>query len=90
MKIEVEIPEYSIERGLPWISEPGYRIQTFCRHEVITIQANRAGLIFLARQLLAMSQSSVPVGYHVHYDSMTSLEADSMELIIEKSVKWEE
>lgn len=50
----------------------------------VVITANDAGLISLANHLLMLSNSSVPNGYHLHFDELNSLEDGSCELIIEK------
>jgi hypothetical protein len=52
--------------------------------QTIVIQANTAGLISLARQLLTLAQDGVPPGYHIHYDQSNALEDGSCEVILEK------
>ena len=47
------------------------------------IEANKEGLLSLAKQLTAMAET-VP-GTHIHYDAYNSLEEGSAELIIEKT-----
>lgn len=50
----------------------------------VYIQANRAGLLSLASQLLTLDQEEIPCGTHFHYDEINSLEEGSNELIIER------
>ena len=49
----------------------------------VVIDANKEGLLSLAKQLTAMAEN-VP-GTHIHYDAYNSLEEGSTELIITKT-----
>ncbi len=83
MEITVTIPEYSGE-GLRLDWENGFEIETKITDGEILISANRAGLISLAKQLLALAQNSVPQHYHFHLDEHNSLEEGSTPLIFQK------
>lgn len=84
MKKEIEIIEYSSERGIQYNWEDGFTIKTNVEGNVIVIKADSAGLTSLAQHLLTLAQSEVPKGHHVHYDEYNSLEDGSCEVIIEK------
>lgn len=84
MKHEIEIPEYSIDKGIQKIWERGYTIETKVNDNVIIIRANESGLISLACQFLTLAQKNTPAGFHLHYDDNNSLENGSSELIIQK------
>ena len=47
------------------------------------ISANRAGLLSLAQQFIALAEE--PAGVHIHYDQWNSLEDGSDQLIVEKA-----
>lgn len=49
------------------------------------IKGNKAGLVSLAVQLLALAQEDAPLHTHLHYDDLNSLEEKSVEFIIEKA-----
>jgi hypothetical protein len=86
MKLEIEIPDYNERNGLELKWEDGFEIEVKEQSSgCIVIKANEAGLISLARHLLALSVSSIPTGYHLHFDDLNSLEDGSYELIIEKN-----
>lgn len=51
----------------------------------ISMEANREGLISLARHILLLAQDDVPNGSHFHLDEFNSLENGSLELIISKN-----
>lgn len=84
MKIEIDVPDYSSEGGMRMEWENGFTILVQVQGGTIHIQANRAGLVSLARHLLTLAQSEVPLGHHMHFDDSNSLEDGSSEMIIEK------
>jgi hypothetical protein len=84
MKTEIDVPSYDPVRGLQIRWEPGFTILTQVENGTVLIQANRAGLVSLARHLLMLAQAQVPSGHHVHYDDMNSLEEGSCQMIIMK------
>jgi hypothetical protein len=84
MQISVEVAEYSPEVGIRTEWEYGFTIAVRIDEEGVVIQANKSGLISLARHLLTLSQDTIPSGRHIHYDEFNSLEEGSNELIIEK------
>ena len=49
----------------------------------VVIDANKEGLLSLAKQLTAMAENAP--GTHIHYDAYNSLEEGSTELIIAKT-----
>jgi len=86
MKIQVDIPEYSPERGVPIRWQADCVVRVSLSHGAMLIQANGPGLVSLGHHLLTLAQSEVPAGSHIHYDDfMGDLEEGSCELIIEKT-----
>ncbi|WP_316829724.1 hypothetical protein [Pedobacter aquatilis] len=86
MKVEVklEIPKYDNNLGLQSSWVDGFIVKTDIVDDQIQIQANKAGLISLAKQLLSLAHDETPIGCHYHLDDYNSLEAGSIELIISK------
>jgi hypothetical protein len=84
-KVTIEIPEYNSQEGLRMSWEDDFTIHVRIEGtQTVVIQANTAGLISLARQLLTLAQDEVPPGYHIHYDESNALEDGSCEIILEK------
>ena len=65
---------------IAWVD--GYEIKAAAEKGEIVISANREGLLSLAKQLTTLADG-VP-GDHIHYDEHNSLEAGSVDMIIEK------
>ena len=84
-EIKINIPEYDDAVELEW--NDNYKIKTSLPNDAITIEANRDGLLSLARHLLLLAQEEVPNGSHFHLDEFNSLEDSSVELIISKNEK---
>lgn len=84
MKIELNIPEYSKERGMIFSWEDGFIIKTEVTENQINIAANKEGLVSLAKHLLFLAQDKTPVDHHFHLDEYNSLETGSKELLITK------
>ena len=76
--------EYSPEKGMELIWEDGFEIKCHVEDGVITISANKEGLISLANHLVNLAQDKVPAGNHIHLDELNSLEDGSSELVIKK------
>ncbi len=85
MKKEIDIIEYNASKGIQFEWERGFEISTDLGDNEIIIKANSEGLISLAKQLLTLAQSGVPIGSHIHLDEYNSLENGSIDLIIEKN-----
>ena len=84
MKLEINVPDYSRELGLQLVWEAGFAITVQSDQNAVVLQANRAGFVSLARHLLLLANVNVPVGSHLHLDSLNALEDGSCELIVEK------
>ena len=84
-EIKITIPEY--DNGVKCIWDDNYKIKTSAPFDSLTIEANREGLISLARHLLHLAQDDVPDGCHIHLDEYIALEDGSLELIISKNEK---
>lgn len=78
--MEIEVPD--IEEGFQW--DDGFEIFVKVDNDDVIIKANKAGLISLARHLLALANDK-KLSNHFHLDEHNSLEDGSAELIIEKS-----
>ena len=66
--------------NIEWVD--GSEIRVKVDHDQVVIDANREGLLSLAKQLIALAEE--PPGNHIHYDEHNSLEEGSAELIIER------
>jgi hypothetical protein len=84
MEIKMQIPEYAPETGFKYVWESGFKIKVKIDDSIITIVANKEGLISLANHLLNLAQDNIPSGYHLHLDSDNSLEENSSDLILQK------
>lgn len=84
MQQTIEVPEYTLQRGIVTTWEDDFVISVRKDDGQIVIQANRDGLISLARLLLTLAQDRVPAGHHVHLDEYNSLEDGSCEIIFER------
>ena len=81
---EKKLPKYSSSGGLrlDWVN--GFEIKSNVSEEGIIIKSNKEGLLSLANHLANLAQSDVPLGTHIHLDSLNSLEDGSDNIIIEK------
>jgi len=84
MEVKVEVPPFTVDKGIEYKWENGFEIETKFDGGVINIIANREGLISLANHLLNLAQADVPLGYHLHFDEYNSLEEGSLELVFQK------
>ncbi len=84
MKIDIDVPEFNIEKGFEYRWKNNFEIETKVENGVIAIIANKEGLVSLANHLLNLAQESVPSGYHLHFDEYNSLEEGSLEIIVQK------
>ena len=82
-EIKINIPEY--DNALEMVWDDNFAIKTSTEYDAITIEANRAGLLSLARHLLLLAQEEVPNGSHFHLDEFNSLEDGSVELILDEN-----
>jgi hypothetical protein len=85
MEIKIEIPDYNPDNGIKYKWENGFEIDTRTEEGVITLTANKEGLISLANHFLNLAQDKIPAGHHLHFDENNSLEEGSSELIIVKA-----
>ncbi len=81
---EKKLPKYSSSDGLrlDWVN--GFEIKSNVSEDGMVIKANKEGLLSLANHLANLAQSDVPIGTHIHLDSLNSLEDGSDNIIIEK------
>lgn len=84
--MNINVPLYDKE-GFHFVWEDGFSIRCSINENSVWLEANREGLISLARHLLELSQETVPEYGHIHLDEYNSLEDTSTELIIIKKNK---
>ena len=84
MKIQIEVLDYSPEKGIRLIWESGAILSATLDNDAVILLSNAEGLVSLARHFLTLAQASVPDGSHIHLDSSNAFEGDSCELIIQK------
>ena len=65
---------------IEWVD--GFEIRVTVDKGEALISANREGLLSLAKQLTSLAEAAP--GSHIHYDSCSSLEDGSAEMIVEK------
>ncbi len=84
-KVEIEIHAYNPKTGIQieWENSFTILVQRDDTNTMV-IKANKGGLISLAQHLLTLSQDEVPIGSHLHYDELNSLEDGSCAIIIER------
>ena len=58
----------------------GFEIRVKVDREAVIIEANKEGMLSLAKQLIALAEAEP--GQHIHYDEYNSLEEGSTEMII--------
>ena len=83
MKFHYEPPLYSAATGLKTEWEKDFTIEVGIVNGEVLLQANRGGLITLAKHLLTLAQDGVPPGTHIHYSAGMELEPGCAELILE-------
>lgn len=81
--MDISVPLYDAE-GFHFVWEDGFSIRCSINENSVWLEANREGLMSLARHLLELSQEAVPEYGHIHLDEYNSLEEASAELIIIK------
>lgn len=81
--MNIQVPTYS-ENKFSFVWEKGFAIKCSISNSVVCIEANKEGLISLARHMLELAQENVPQFEHIHLDEYNSLEDNSLELIIVK------
>lgn len=65
---------------IEWVD--GFEIRVTVDKGEALISANREGLLSLAKQLTSLAEAAP--GSHIHYDSCSSLEDGSAEMVVEK------
>jgi hypothetical protein len=83
-EIRIEIPSYGLDHKLVFAWDDDFLLLVDRSSTEVTIRANSAGLISLARHCLTLAQVSVPPGSHVHLTDSVELEPGSGDLIIDK------
>ncbi|MFJ5229291.1 hypothetical protein ACIQBJ_05255 [Kitasatospora sp. NPDC088391] len=84
-EVSLEVPTYGPDRRLTFAWDDGFQILVDRAQSEVTIRANAAGLISLARHCLTLAQDAVPPGSHIHLTDSVELEAGSGDLVIDKS-----
>ena len=81
---KLEVPAYGPDENLTFAWDDGFQILLDRSNLEVTIRANTAGLVSLARHCLTLAQEQVPPGSHIHLTDSVELEAGSGDLIIDK------
>lgn len=81
--MNIFVPDYD-EKGLSFVWEKDFSVKCSIDNNCVTIEANKGGLISLARLLLTLAQDKVPEFDHAHLDEYNSLEEGSAEFIVVK------
>ena len=81
--MNIFVPVYG-ENGFTFVWEDGFSIKCSIDNTSVSIEANKEGLVSLARHLLELAQENVPEFEHIHLDEYNSLDDNSAELIIVK------
>ena len=76
----ISVPQYG-ENGFAFVWDEDFAINCSIENNCVRIEANKQGLISLARHLLELAQDDVPQFTHFHLDEFNSLEDDSSELL---------
>ena len=84
--IQISVPEYDDCLEIVWENNAKVSVRDDC--DSLLIEANREGLIAIARQLLMLAQEEVPEGSHLHLASYNFLEDNSAELTLSKREKF--
>ena len=79
----IDVPSYT-ENGFACEWEDGFAIQCTIDEFGVRIEANKEGLISLARHLLALAEENVPEYAHFHLDEFNSLNDNSREITVVK------
>lgn len=81
--MDIHVPNYD-DKGFSFVWEEGFSIKCSIDNIGVRIEANKEGLISLARHLLELAQENVPSFAHIHLDEHNSLDDGSTELVIVK------
>lgn len=81
--MDIFVPTYDGKK-LSFVWEEKFSIKCSVENNIVTIEADKGGLISLARHLLELAQENVPEFEHIHLDEYNSLDDNSAELIVVK------
>ena len=81
--MDIFVPTYDGEK-FSFVWEEDFSIKCSIDNNSVIIEANKGGLISLARHLLELAQENVPEFQHIHHDEYNSLDSNSAELIVVK------
>ncbi len=82
--MNISVPPYEDGGPLRFEWDDAFEIKVNRSAEEVSISANSAGLISLARHLLTLAQDAVPNGSHLHLTDGVELDDGSGDLVIEK------
>lgn len=88
MKREIEIPDYSREKGVGFKWNKSSKVACFIDGHEVLIKANEEGLESLAIALLSLAQKSVPSGSHIHLDDFADFLVKGS-LVLYKEIEWD-
>ncbi|MEU1625330.1 hypothetical protein ABZ746_08345 [Streptomyces sp. NPDC020096] len=79
----VHVPEYHSGDGLRFSWDDDFEITVSVSFTEVSIKANRAGLVTLARHLLTLAQDGVHEGTHLHLTADQEIDSN-VDLILER------
>ncbi|MFI1165379.1 hypothetical protein ACH4UM_17645 [Streptomyces sp. NPDC020801] len=80
----VQVPDYHPSKGLLLSWDEDFEITVSVSGSEVSIKANHAGLVSLARHLLTLAQDQVHEGAHIHLTADQEIESDH-DLILERA-----
>jgi hypothetical protein len=82
--VTFEIPLYIPGRGLDYHGMTSGAFEVALGSNEICINADKEGLLTLARFLINLAQDGVPAGKHVHFDPGVELTEGSVGLVVSR------
>lgn len=81
--MDIFVPDY-VNKSFKFVWEQNSAIKCTVNNSAVVIEANKDGLVSLARHMLELAQEAVPNGAHFHLDEFNAFEDGSSEMIIVK------
>ena len=87
--VTVPLPTYSTDGGMTLAWVDGYRLRVRVLGSMeqgfeVVIEGNAEGFESLGRYALALAQTDVPSGFHLHMEDSTVLDAPSSSLVLDR------
>lgn len=85
MRYTISLPDVTPGDGLRLVWDDNFSIVVSVNPTEVSVKANRAGLISLARHLLTLARDDVRQGTHVHLTADQEIDS-SVDLILERLI----